>query len=80
MDPLGFHFKHSTTIKFSCQTRCGKTGLARNILQEQLINPLATRIIRVYSELQLDYDMISVRYFGVEFEKGWRDEIVDSLN
>ena len=29
---------------------------------------------------QLDYDMIHEQYPGIEFEKGWRDEIFDSLS
>ena len=34
----------------------------------------------MYSEWQLDYDMICEQYPGIEFEKGWRDEIFDSLS
>ena len=34
----------------------------------------------MYSEWQPDYDIISERYPGIEFEKGWRDEIFDSLS
>ena len=33
----------------------------------------------MYSEWQPDYDIIRERYFGIEFEKGWRDEIFDTL-
>ena len=79
MDPLAFHFKHPTTIQVSGPTRCGKTWLVRRILEEQLIQPFATRIIWVFSEWQSDYDMIRERYTGIEFEKGWRDEIFDLL-
>ena len=79
MDPLDFHFKHLTTIQVSGPTRCGKTRLVRSILEEQLIQPFATRIIWVFSELQPDYDMIRERYPNIEFEKGWRDGIFDSL-
>ena len=57
MDPLDFHFKHPTTIQVSKPTR-GKTKLVRRILEKQLIQPFATRIIWVYSEWQSDYDMI----------------------
>ena len=34
----------------------------------------------MYSEWQPDYDMIRERYPGIEFEKGWRHEIFDSLS
>ena len=79
MDSLDFHFKHSTTIQVSGPTRCGTTRLVHRILEEQLIQPFATKIIWVCSKWQPDYDMIRERYPGIEFEKGWRDEIVDSL-
>ena len=80
MNSLDFHFKHPTTIQVSGQTRCGKTKrLVRRILEEQLIQLFATRIIWVFSEWQPDYDMIRERYPGIEFVKGWRDEIFDSL-
>ena len=80
MDPLAFYFKHPTTIQVSGPTRCGKTWLVRRILEEQLIQPFATRIIWVFREWQQDYDMIRERHPCIEFEKGWRDEIFDSLN
>ena len=80
MDPLAFHFKHPTTIQVSRLTRCGKTWLVRRILEEQLIQPFATRIIWMFSELQQDYDMIRERYSGIEFVKWWRDDIFDSLS
>ena len=50
------------------------------ILKEQLIQPFATRITWVFNEWQLDYDIIRERYSCIEFEKGWRDEIFDSLS
>ena len=62
MDPLDFNFKHPTTIQVSGPTRYGKTRLVRRILEKQLIQPFATRIISVYSEWQPDYDMIRERY------------------
>ena len=34
----------------------------------------------MFSEWQPDYDIIRERYPGIEFEKGWRDEIFDSLS
>ena len=80
MDPLDFYFKHPTTIQVSEPTRCGKTRFERRIIEEQLIQPFATRIIWEFSELQQDYDMIRERYPSIEFEKGWRDEIFDSLS
>ena len=80
MDSLDFHFKHPTTIQVSGPTRCGKTSLVCRILEEQLIQPLATRIILVYSEWQPDYDLIRQRYSNMKFEKCWRDEIFDSLS
>ena len=80
MDPLDFHFKHPTTIQVSGPTRCCKTRLVRRILEEQLIQPFATRIIWVFSEWQPDYDLIRELYSGIDFEKGWRDKIFDSLS
>ena len=80
MGPLDFYFKHPTTIQVSGPTRCGKTRLERRILEMQLIQPFATGILWVYCEWQPDYDMIRERYPGIEFEKGWRDEIFDSLS
>ena len=56
-----------------------ETRLVRRILEEQLIQPFATRIIWVYNEWQPDYDMIRERYPGIEFEKGWRNDILISL-
>ena len=79
IDPLEFYFKHFTTIQVSGPTRCGKTKLVQRILEEQLIQPFATRIIWVYNEWQPDYDMIRERYPGIEFEKGWRNDILISL-
>ena len=80
LDSLNFHFKNPTTIQVSGLTRCGKTRLVRHILEKFLIQPFATRIYWVYSEWQPDYDLIRERYCGIEFEKGWRDEIFDSLS
>ena len=37
-------------------------------------------MILVFSEWQPDYDMIREQYPGIEFEKGWCDEIFDSLS
>ena len=34
----------------------------------------------MFSEWQPDYDMIRDRNPGIEFEKGWRDEIFDLLS
>ena len=34
----------------------------------------------MFSEWQLDYDMIRERYPVIEFDKWWRDEIFDSLS
>ena len=45
MDPLAFHFKHPTTIQVFGPARCGQTWLVRRILEGQLIQPFATRII-----------------------------------
>ena len=70
MDSLHFYFKHPTTIQVSGPTRCGKTWLLRRILEEQLIEPFATRIIWVYSEWQPDNDMIRERYTEIDIEKG----------
>ena len=80
MDSLELHFKHPTIIQVSGPTRCGRTRFVRRILEEQLIQPFATRILWVYSEWQHDYDIIRQWYPGIEFEKGWRDEIFDSLS
>ena len=57
-----------------------ETRLVQRILEKQLIQPFATRIIRVYNEWQLDYDMIRERYPSIEFDKEWRDDIFDSLS
>ena len=80
MDPLDVHFKHPTTIQVFKPTRYNKTRLVRRILEEQLIQPFATRIIWVYSNLQLDNDFIRKRYHGKDFENRWRNDIFDSLN
>ena len=80
MDPLDFHFKHSTTIQVCGQTRCGKTKFLCCILEEQLIQLFANRIIRVYSEWQPDYDMIRERYPRIEFEIKWRVNNFDLLS
>ena len=80
MDPLDFHFKHPTTIQVSLHPRCSITRLVRRILEKQLIQPFATRIIWVFSEWQPDYNLIRERYSGIKFEKGWRDDIFDSLS
>ena len=61
INPLDFYFKHPTTIQVSGPTRCGKTRFVRCILEEQLIQPFATRIIWVFSEWQPDYDIIRER-------------------
>ena len=34
----------------------------------------------MYSEWQLDYDLIWERYSSIDFEKNWRDKIFDSLS
>ena len=80
MDSLDFYFKNPTTTQVSGQTGCGKTRIVRKILEEQLIQPFATRIILVYNKWQPDYDLIRERYPGIEFEKGWRKEIFESLS
>ena len=58
----------------------GKTWLVQTILEEQLSQLFATRIIWVNSEWPPDYDIIRKLYPGIEFEKGWRDEIFNSLS
>ena len=80
MDPLDFHFKHTTAIQISEITRCIKTRLVPRILENQLIQLFATDIILVYREWPPDYDMIREPQFGIEFATGWRDEIIDSLS
>ena len=80
IDPLDFHFKHPTTIQVSGVTRCGKTRLVCRILEKQLIQPFATRIIWVFSKWQPDYDIIREQYPGIEYEKRWGVEIFDSLS
>ena len=79
MDPLDFHVKHPTTIHVSRLTRCNKTKVVRRMLEEQLIQPFATRIVWVFSEWQLDYDIMCERTFFIYFEQRWRDEIFDLL-
>ena len=56
MSNLDFHFKHPTTIHVSGSILCGKTRLVLRILEEQLVQPFPTRIIRVFSEWQPDYE------------------------
>ena len=34
----------------------------------------------MFSESQPDYDIIREQYNDIEFDKGWRDEIFDSLS
>ena len=34
----------------------------------------------MFSEWQQDYDIIRERYLGIEFDKGWADDIFDSLS
>ena len=80
MDTLVFHFKHPTKIKVSGPTRSGKPWRVRRILEEQLFQTFATRIIWVFSEWQPDYDIIREQYPGIDFEKRWRDDIFDSLS
>ena len=80
LDLQAFHFEHPTTIQVSKPIRCSKTRLVRRILEEKLIQPFATSIIWVFNEWLPDYDMIRERYPGIKFEKGWRDEIFDSLS
>ena len=79
IDPQDFYFKHLTTVQVFGLTRCGETRLVRRILEEQLIQPFARRIIWVSSVWQPDYDMIREQYPNIEFEKGWRDEIFNLL-
>ena len=80
MDSLDFHLKYPTTIQVSGYTRCWQTRLVRKILEQQLIQLFATRIIWGYSEWQLDYAIIRDLDPGIEGEKGWRDEIFNSLS
>ena len=80
INPLNFYIKYSTTIKVSGLSRCGKTRLVRRVLEEQLIQPFATRIIWVYSEWQPYYKMICERYFVIKFEKKLRDKIFYSFS
>ena len=79
MTNLELHFKHPSTILLFGPTGCGTTRLVRRILEERLINPFPTRLIRVYSEWQEDYDKIKTIYFEIEFMKGYSDDIYDSL-
>ena len=79
MEKLDFYYKHPTTIQVSGPTRCGKTRLVRHMLEKQLIQPFATRIILVYSEWQPDYKNIHHLYPPIEFQHGWRDEIFETL-
>ena len=73
MDSLDFHFKHPTTIQFSEPNRWEKIRLIRRIIEEQLIQPFATRIIWALSKWQPDYDMLCESYPGIEFDKKWSD-------
>ena len=77
--PLRHFVKHPTTIQVSGTIRCIKTRLVRKILDKQLIQPFATRIIWLYREWQLDYDIIRERYPCIKLKKVWRNDIFDSL-
>ena len=45
MDPIEFNVKHTTTIQVSSPTGCENTRFVRRILEKQLIQPFATRIV-----------------------------------
>ena len=76
---MDFNFKHPTTIQISGPTGCGKTWFVRRILEEQLIQPLPTRIIWVYSEWQSDYEHVRITFPHVEFVEGWREDLYASI-
>ena len=76
---MDFYFKHPTTIQISGPTGCGKTWFVRRILEEQLIQPLPTRIIWVYSEWQSDYEHVRTAFPHVEFVEGWREDLYASI-
>ena len=80
MTSLEFSFKHFTTLQVSGPSRCGKTRLVLHILEHQLIQPISTRIIWVYSENQADYLTAQALYPQIEFVHGWKEEIYTSIN
>ena len=76
---MDFNFKHLTKIYISGPTGCGKTWFVRRILEEQLIKPLPTIIIWVYSEWQSDYEHVWATFPHVEFVDGWREDLYSSI-
>ena len=56
MTNLDSHFQHLTSIQVFCLTLSGKTMLGLCILEEQLVQPVPTRIIWVFSKWQPDYE------------------------
>ena len=76
---MDFYFKHPSTIQISGPPGCGKTWFVRRILEEQLIQPLPTRIIWVYSEWQPDYRQVKAIFSFVEFVEGWREDLYASI-
>ena len=76
---LDFHFKHPTKIQVSGPTLCGKTRLVLRIHEEQISQPFLTGIIWVFSEWQPDYEQAKALYPHIEFVRGWRDELYESL-
>ena len=77
---MDFNFKHPTTIQISEPTGCRKTWLVRRILEEQLIQPLPTRIIWIYSEWQSDCEHVRATFPHVEFVEGWREDLYASIS
>ena len=80
MTDLDFSFKHPTTIQVSGPTGCGKTRLVLRILQHRLIEPFPRRIIWVYGEDQPDYYEAKLYHPNIEFIKGWREDLYDSIS
>ena len=76
---MDFYFKHPNTIQISGPKGCGKTWFVRRILEEQLIQPLPTRIIWVYSKWQPDYEQARALFPFVEFVEGWREVLYASI-
>ena len=79
MTNLELYFKHPSTSLLSGPKCCAQTRFVRRILVERLIDLFPTRIIRVYSEWQEDYDKIKTIHPEIELMKGYSDDIYDCL-
>jgi len=77
---MSLKFIHPSTFLVSGPTGCGKTRFVARLILENLIEPIPTKLIWIYSEWQNLYDeLLSVKP-EIEFIKGLKEELYDSLN